>query len=166
MLLLVNLWLTCINTLWRVNASVQLHIHAQYVCVHWPWRWQRMYNFSLFGASAADHLCSTVTVLSCWMFRLSWEGSTHDRHRWLSSWLFCVVSHTHTHTHTHTPPPDMLRHWHTEKCICTSAEDSPEGLSQFPGEAAGFGFTACIDRGSGWVEGSIRRLKGGVSSSD
>ena len=110
MLLLVNLWLTCINTLWRVNATVQLHIHAQYVWVHWPWRWQRMYNFSLFGASAADHLCSTVTVLSCWMFRLSWEGSTHDRHRGLSSWLFCVVSHTHTHTHTATWHATPLTH--------------------------------------------------------
>lgn len=32
-------------------------------------------------------------------------------------------------------------------------------------EAAGFGFIACIDRGSGCVKGSICGLKGGVNSS-
>lgn len=31
----------------------------------------------------------------------------------------------------------------------------PKGLSQLPGEVVGFGFIACIDRGSAQVEGSI-----------
>ncbi len=106
----------CIWNSWSISTSVtvQLHIHARCVCV--CVRDSICCDAASLWSGApqlSDHLCSTVTVLSCWMFGVSREGSAHDSHWGLSSRLICVGTHTHapyTHhhltleAHTHTHP--------------------------------------------------------------
>lgn len=78
----------------------------------------------------SDHLCSTVTVLSCWMWA-SQEASAHVSHQGLSSWLICVGTHTHHHlahcaADTQT---DVCVHAHTSRLrVCHSSPERLLGL--------------------------------------
>lgn len=109
---------------------------------------------------------AVVRLLSTWS--LSSCGIIYAAH-----WLFCHVECSESlerEAHltatkgcpaiwfvlirTYTPSPHTFCCWHMERCV-QRTHNTLEGLSQFPREAAEFGFIACIDCGLGRVERSI-----------
>lgn len=101
MLLLFNLWHTCVYmcryvTLWTINATVQLHNHAQYVC-------------ALALVMAAYVHLHPVWSLCSWSFMqhsfvmLNVQIVLRGKHTWTpprTVQLTDLCLHTHTHTIT------------------------------------------------------------------
>lgn len=82
----------------------------------------------------SDRLCSTPTVLSCWMFWVPREESSHDSYRELSSWLICVTTHTHAlyALSCHTQG-DVCVHARTSRLrVCHSSLERLLGLVLLP----------------------------------
>ena len=150
---------------WRMSefAVVQLCIHAQSVCVSATRAYavlQRLSGWHLSScpiACAAHWLFCHVDCSGCLMREAcltATEGCPVD-------WFVMGHTHMNTRTHAHAHNISSYRETHT----CAQTHIAWGCVSQLPGEAAGSGFIAYIDRGSGCVKGSICGLKRGADSS-
>lgn len=135
--LLVNVWLTC------GGQCILLCVCVRVLC---EWWWHMLLcDFSLVGGSAAVwsfiQQSDCNAVLTVRRGKRVWQPP-----RTLQLTDLCWDSHRLTYYAADT---------HTPRCMRKRTHILPEGLSQFPREAAGFGFIASIDRSWGWVGGSI-----------
>lgn len=138
MLLLFNLWLTCVYmcpyvTLWTISATVQLHSHAQFVC------------------ALALVMAAYVNLHPVWSLR-SWSFMQHSfvtlniqivlrgKHTWLPArtvQLTDLCLHTHTHHHltyyaTDTQGSVYVHGQRTRLRVCHSSLERLLGLVLLP----------------------------------